>query len=143
MCFSSHTSACSVLHVQNGLLAANNHAKKMRDMLQHNLQEGCPSARINGPRDDSCRLPGTLSIGFPGVVSGKVLLRIRDRVCCSAGSACHSFLAVSPVLKAIGIPLELAGGTLRLSTGKFTTPDDVRIASDVILSALSDNTCKV
>jgi len=124
-------------HLQERL----HHTTDMRDLLQHLLIEQFPAAVANGPADDSKRLPGTLSIGFPGVSSGKVLSSVCDRVCCSAGSACHSGGGVSAVLRAMRV--KLGEGTLRLSTGIYTTEQDIHLAHKAIAEALLDASCKL
>jgi len=114
------------------------HTSAMRDLLQQMLVAGFPAAEINGPADDAKRLPGTLSIGFPGVSSGKVLRHVHEKVCCSAGSACHSGGGVSAVLQAMEV--RHGAGTLRLSTGVYTTEQDIQSAYETIAEALRDPT---
>jgi len=87
------------------------HMKKMRDHLQNNLVEACKNlgveTRINGPRDETKRLPNTLSISFKGIEANTLLAEIQTRVAASAGAACHSeSITVSPVLTAMRVPIE-------------------------------------
>ena len=113
------------------------HMEKMRNRLLQNLvtQLGEDNVKANGPVDPSKRLPNTLSVGIRNVQSGELLRQIQTKVACSAGSACHSSGgALSPVLIAMGVPLEFAKGTLRLSVGPFTTEEEVDEAGEIILS---------
>ncbi|ETV70613.1 hypothetical protein H257_13986 [Aphanomyces astaci] len=89
--------------------------------------------KVNGPADVTKLLPNTLSISFQGVSANELLHMIEDRVAASAGSACHSHATtVSHVLEAMQVPVEFALGTLRLTVGKDTTPEDVECAAVVI-----------
>lgn len=64
-----------------------------------------------------------------------LLARLSDQLAASAGAACHTQSAsVSAVLKAMDVPLEYALGTLRLSTGRHTTEDEVRRAAELIIA---------
>jgi cysteine desulfurase len=57
-------------------------------------------------------------------------------VAASAGAACHADqVTVSAVLSAMHVPLDYAMGTLRLTTGKMTTADEIDAAADVIAAA--------
>lgn len=117
----------------------------LRDELQSLLLEGLPpgSIQINGPSDASLKLPNTLSVSIRGVHSAALLYQIEDQIAASAGAACHSSspddqTAISSVLQAMGIERGWALGTLRLSVGRTTTREDVKIASRVIIRAISE-----
>ncbi|MEM7077909.1 MAG: aminotransferase class V-fold PLP-dependent enzyme [Pseudomonadota bacterium] len=73
-------------------------------------------------------IPGIINVGFAGV-DGETLLLALDDVACSNGSACTS-ASVEPsfVLKAIGVPDDLAHASLRFSLGRYTTEDEVERA---------------
>ena len=97
----------------------------LRDRLEAGLLAAVPGARVNGAGAE--RLPGTLSVTFPGA-DGEALLIALDLegVCASAGAACTSgSTRPSHVLSAMGLAPAEARGTLRLSLGWTTTPDDV------------------
>ncbi len=99
----------------------------LRDRLAGRLRALVPDAVIHGER--SPRLPGTLSIALSGHRTSDLLVALQDRLAASAGAACHGAGAeASPVLAAMGVPLELALGTLRLSVGRFTRDEDVERA---------------
>ncbi len=107
----------------------------MRDELQAGLLAAHPAARVNASPAD--RLPNTLSISFPGRVAGEILDLLPD-VALSAGAACHSEgVHISHVLSAMGVPNEFALGTLRISVGRMTTPDDITAGIDRISNAVS------
>lgn len=98
-----------------------------RDRLERELRARFPDAVVHGAA--APRLPNTLSIALPGIEAWKLLADLREVVAASAGAACHSSGAhVSPVLAAMGVPPELALGTLRLTTGRDTTEADVDAA---------------
>lgn len=110
------------------------HMKRMRDRLHAGLCERNRTAIFNG-LPSSC-LPNTLSLSFPGLDATTLISRIRDQVAVSAGSACHSGeCKISPVLQAMNVPLEWAKGTIRFSTGKMTTDDEIDRAVNIISSA--------
>ena len=112
------------------------HMRMTRDRLATKLVEGLPesSCRINGPSDDSHRLPNTLSIGIRGVRSSLLLSRLSEKLAASAGAACHSHAAnISAVLRAMEVPTDYAMGTLRLSTGRHTTVAEVDAAAELII----------
>ena len=107
-----------------------------RDRLATKLVEGLPvsSCRINGPSDETQRLPNTLSIGIRGVRSSVLLSRLSEKLAASAGAACHSHAAaISSVLRAMQVPTDYAVGTLRLSTGRHTTVAEVDAAAELII----------
>jgi len=86
------------------------------------------------------QLPNTVSVSFRGLKAYEIMPRIASHIACSAGSACHADAAaggsISPVLKAMKVPAEYAGGTLRLSLGRHTTEEDVDVAIKVIASGI-------
>lgn len=106
------------------------HLKKMRDKLEELILERFPGAVVHGHPEK--RLPNTLSIGFPGI-EANTLLSSADGVAASAGAACHADqVTVSGVLQAMKVPIDVAMGTIRLSTGRYTTEEEVRQAARLI-----------
>ncbi len=91
-------------------------------------------SRLNGDREK--RLPGNINMCFEGVEGESLLLWMDLKgICCSSGSACTSgSLDPSHVLLAIGLPHEIAHGSLRLSLGDYNTEEDV----DYILEQLPE-----
>jgi len=86
---------------------------------------GIEHSRLNG--HETQRLPGICSFCFEGI-EGESLLLMLDMagICASSGSACTSgSLDPSHVLLALGLPHEIAHGSLRLSLGEYNTPEQV------------------
>ena len=106
------------------------HMRELRDLLQTGIGERFADVRINGHPEK--RLPNTLSASFRGK-EANTMLAAMDRVCASAGAACHSDrVEVSSVLEAMAVPMEYAMGTLRFSIGRFTTAEEIDAALDEI-----------
>ena len=97
----------------------------LRDKLIKGLLE-IPYSKLNGPEGDR-RLPGNVNISFEFIEGESVLLMLDAKgICASSGSACTSgSLDPSHVLLAIGLPHEVAHGSLRLSMGAKTTEEEV------------------
>ena len=105
-----------------------------RDELEQRLKESVPDIRVNGHQEQ--RLPNTLSVSIRGVNANELLSEIEPHVAASPGAACHSGeVRISHVLRAMAIPAEWARGTLRLSTGRSTTSEEVHEAATVIAGA--------
>lgn len=106
----------------------------LRDVLYEGMLDAIPDLVVNG--DLEARLPGNLNVCIPNT-DGETLLLLLDQqgIACSSGSACASgALDPSHVLLAIGVPRELAKGSLRFSLGRSSTPEDV----EAVLGALPD-----
>ena len=103
----------------------------MRDRLIDGVLK-IERSRLNGSREH--RLPGTVSFCFQGVEGESLLLMLDMKgISASSGSACTSgSLDPSHVLLSIGLPHEVAHGSLRLSFGDYNTEEDV----DYILGVL-------
>lgn len=111
------------------------HFVKKRDLLQKLLIEKIPGALVNGK--NAVRLPNTLSISFPGVEANTLLDEITT-IAASAGAACHSDgIDVSTVLEAMKVPMRYAMGTIRFSTGRNTTEDEILKAADIFAETVS------
>lgn len=104
----------------------------LRDKLIDGLLK-VPHTRLNGPRGDK-RLPGNANITFEFIEGESILLSLDfEGVCASSGSACTSgSLDPSHVLLAIGLPHELAHGSLRLTLGDGSTEEDVDYVLEVV-----------
>ena len=111
------------------------HMQSMRDRLYEGIKAKCERVRLNGHREK--RLPNTLSISFQDLEANRILDNIGLEIAASAGAACHSdTVEISHVLKAMNIPVGWAKGTLRLTTGRNTTADDIDRAVQVISEAV-------
>jgi cysteine desulfurase NifS/selenium donor protein len=108
------------------------HARKMRDRLQDSIMQSIPEAVVNGHPTD--RLPNTLSISFPGVDANLILSEISGTVAASAGAACHAGgTDISATLSAISLPFDIARGTIRFSTGRSTTEEEINRAAEIVV----------
>ncbi len=99
--------------------------EKLRDELIDGLLK-IPHSRLNGDRKR--RLPGNVNMCFEGIEGEGLLLHLDARgICASSGSACTSgSLDPSHVLLALGLPHEVAHGSLRLSLCETNTEEDVK-----------------
>ena len=76
------------------------------------------------------RVPGSLSVGFPGLLGDQLVNVLAKRVAISTGAACSTGSAnPSHVLRALGCPDEVATTGVRISLGRFTTEDEVDVAA--------------
>mgnify|MGYP000021366108 CR=1 FL=1 len=98
---------------------------QLRDYLIEKIEKEIPYCRLNGDRER--RLPNNVNFSFQ-YIEGESLLIMLDMkgICASSGSACTSgSLDPSHVLLAIGLPHEIAHGSLRLTLGDDTTKEDL------------------
>ncbi len=105
---------------------------KLRDRLINGLLK-IPYTTLNGPKGDK-RLPGNVNVRFQFIEGESILLSLDFKgVCASSGSACTSgSLDPSHVLLSIGVPHELAHGSLRLTLGEDSTEEDVDYVIEVL-----------
>lgn len=99
--------------------------REVRDYLINKIETEIPYCRLNGHR--TLRLPNNVNFSFQ-FIEGESLLIMLDMegICASSGSACTSgSLDPSHVLLAIGLPHEIAHGSLRLTISEETTKEDV------------------
>lgn len=96
----------------------------MRDKLFTELSK-IPHSKING--DVEHHVPGTVNMCFEGVEGESLLLLLDEHgIAASSGSACTSgSLDPSHVLLSLGLPHEVAHGSLRLSIGEYNTPEEI------------------
>jgi cysteine desulfurase len=120
--------ACEI--AQRDLKKNMEHFKAMRDRLHEGIIAQIEDVKLNGHPEQ--RLPNTLSLSFRGIEANTLLSELQD-VAASAGAACHSDdIDISAVLKAMKVPVEYAMGTIRLSTGRMITEDEVdRVVSSI------------
>jgi len=113
----------------------NGHNEKIiahRDRLLKGIMDRIPNTKLNGHPIN--RLPGNINVSFEFIEGESLLLLLDyDGVCGSTGSACSSgSLDPSHVLLAIGLPHEMAHGSLRLSLGDLTSDEDIDYVLEVL-----------
>lgn len=111
---------------------------EVRDYLIDRVLKEIPYCRLNGHRTD--RLPNNANFSFR-FVEGESLLIMLDMkgICASSGSACTSgSLDPSHVLLAIGLPHEIAHGSLRLTLNEEITKEDIDYVVDQLKTIVSD-----
>lgn len=104
--------------------------KKLRDHLTERVLAEIPHTRLNGDKTD--RLPNNANFCFR-FIEGESMLLLLDRagICASSGSACTSgSLDPSHVLLAIGLPHEIAHGSLRITLSEETTLEEIDYTVD-------------
>ena len=105
---------------------------ELRDYMIRRIEQEIPYCRLNGDRKK--RLPNNVNFSFQ-FIEGESLLIMLDMkgICASSGSACTSgSLDPSHVLLAIGLPHEIAHGSLRMTLGADTTKEDVDYVVDCL-----------
>ena len=113
--------------------------KELRDYMIERIENEIPYSKLNGHRTD--RLPNNVNFSFR-FVEGESLLIMLDMkgICGSSGSACTSgSLDPSHVLLAIGLPHEIAHGSLRLTLSDETTKEDI----DYVVDSLKEIVAKL
>lgn len=112
-----------------------NYLTRMRSDIIKKIKHDIPDAMLTG--HERIRLPNNISFCFPKVESASLLSLLDSRgICASAGSACSTGAAgPSHVLLAMGIPYDLAGGSIRLTLSTDNTMDEADyVAEQVILA---------
>jgi len=110
---------------------------RLRDLRQQLLTglDGVPGWQLHGQADNG--VPGIVNLGFAGVDGESLLLALRQ-IAVSSGSACMSAtLEPSYVLKAMGVEEDMAQSALRVSFGRFSTPQDIDTALDCLVRTLA------
>lgn len=108
-------------------------------VLEARLLEVLSAANIEYKRNGINHIPGNISLSFKGF-SGEVLLHRLDLIgiCISTGSACDSAdTQISHVLQAIGLNLDYAKGTIRISLGKTNTMEEVDYIAHSIIKIVN------
>ena len=113
------------------------HSAKLRDLLIRGVLEQVPDAVLTG--HPQRRLPNNASFCFAGVEGESILLNLDlEGFAVSSGSACNSgALEPSHVLLAMGLPRELAGGSLRVSVGRDGTVNQVERFLEILPQAVA------
>ncbi len=115
-------SACRLM-VERRLALSNRLQDFRRQLIDGVLR--IPGTRLNGDREAS--LPHIVNFSFAAIEGESLVMKLDERgIAASTGSACSSpDLEPSHVLRAIGVPIEMAHGSLRLSMGQQTTQADI------------------
>ena len=99
------------------------HIQYLESLLLRLLDESDIIYQRNGAN----HVPGNISLSFPGHSGESILHRLDlQGICISTGSSCNSkYTVVSHVLKAIGLPDDIAQSTVRISLGKYNSEDEI------------------
>lgn len=108
------------------------HLRPLRDYLIKGILEGLKGSSLNGHPEQ--RLPNNVNISIPDTEADAMLTKLDGLgIACSAGAACaSSSMDPSHVLSAIGVPPEVAFGTLRFSLGRSTTMEEIEYVLEVL-----------
>lgn len=120
------------------LAPEHNRQLALRDHAIRRILAEIPSAKLNGSWES--RLANNVNFSFEFIEGEGMLLQLAARgICVSSGSACTSgSLDPSHVLLAIGLPHEIAHGSLRLTLGRDTTLADIDFAVDSLKATLQN-----
>src|SRR5699024_2589016 len=105
---------------------------KLRDYTIARIEKEIPYCRLNGDRVK--RLPNNINFSFRFIEGESMLIKLDLKgICASSGSACTSgSLDPSHILLAIGLPHEIAHGSLRMTLGADTTKEDLDYTVDCL-----------
>lgn len=122
--------ACEI--ASRDLMSEMDHLRNLRDRLENGIMDKIDRIRLNG--HPSQRLPHILNVSFENIEGEPLILNLDMKgIAVSAGSACTSdAMESSHVLKALGIPPDIALGSVRLSLGKENTEEEI----DYVINAL-------
>lgn len=123
---------------QADLLLERDRQRALRDHAIRRILAEIPAAKLNGSWES--RLANNVNFSFEFIEGEGMLLQLAARgICVSSGSACTSgSLDPSHVLLAIGLPHEIAHGSLRISIGRSTTIEDIDFAVDSLGATLEN-----
>lgn len=114
--------------------AENTRLAAWRDQMWRALQAALDEVHLNG--HPTRRLSGNLNVSFGGVPAGRLLAALPG-LALSSGAACTSTTdQSSPVLEALGVSPKLAAATLRIGLGRFTTAEEVALATEKIIAGV-------
>lgn len=114
----------------------NKKLRNLRDYYISQVEEKIPYIKLNGHRTK--RLPGNANISFRFIEGESLLLNLDMKgICASSGSACTSgSLDPSHVLLAIGLPHEIAHGSLRITIGEENTKEDIDFLVNTLIEVV-------
>jgi cysteine desulfurase len=110
---------------------------QLRDRLLERIETEIPGVRLNGSR--AHRLPHNINICVEGCDGEPILLALDAAgICAAAGSACSSGATEpSHVLKAIGVPRDIARGALRLTLGRENMAEEIDYAAQILAESVA------
>lgn len=111
--------------------------RELDALMLSELQTALPQIRLNGAWEP--RLPGSLNITIPDIDAAALVLDLAEKICFSTGSACREGGdEPSPILRAIGLDDEAIYGSMRFSSGRQTTREDIVFAARTLAEAVCD-----
>ncbi len=129
--------ACEI--IDNNFDSIVSHQFNMREKLWNGLNAELSDVKLNGHPQK--RLPNTLNISFKGLEANRIIDKLSG-VAISAGAACHSSgINISHVLKAMKVSMEFAKGSLRISTGKYVSEDQIDKAINDVINVVKEMRC--
>ncbi len=103
----------------------------LTDLLLGHLRGYLPDLVLNGSQDK--KLPNTLNLTIPGIKGHELVEALKEEVAISAGSACHAGkVHASEVLLSMGVEKKDAVSSVRISTGRENTEDEIKEAAEII-----------
>ena len=117
----------------------NEQIRQVRDYFVKEVQSRISDIYFNGPKDMSKRLSGNANFSFE-FIEGESILMLLDMagIAVSSGSACSSgSLEPSYVLLSIGVPIEVAHGTIRFSFGKSNTMEEAKYTVEKLVETVN------
>ena len=120
--------ACEIVHQE--LERIRTHLNSVTGLLLEGLLE-IPETMLNSKK--ALCIPNTINISIKGIVGDELVRNLSEKVAISTGSACHAGVCKpSHVLVAMGLSPDEALSSIRISTGKFTTENEVKKAIEII-----------
>ena len=129
---------CALELATRDLATENSRLQQLRDQLYEQLTCNIPDLLLNGPAldDGRHRLTNNLNVCF-GDVDGEALMMSTPDLAISSGSACSSTNPEpSHVLRAIGRSDDETRASLRFGLGRFTTPEDIHVAAQLLTKSI-------
>lgn len=110
------------------------HIHALTEKLRNGLHQQLDPIYENTPPEEERRLPGTLNLSFDDVDGESLIMGLNwQGICVSSGSACHSGSSEpSHVLMALGLPPQLAMGSVRFSLGRNNTDAEIDHVLEVV-----------
>ena len=108
----------------------------LTESLVSEMKKDFPSLHVFG--DMKNRIPGNLNFGLPGILAERLVKAVSHRIAISTGAACSTGSPEpSRVLMALNVDREIASCGVRISLGRFTTMEHVKVASTALRDALT------